>query len=131
VWQILILDIHSYPGKALPYEFDEGQIRPEICIGTDEYHTPITLTESAENAFKAKGFTCALNSPFAGTLILSPFWKNNENVMGLMIGIRRDLYMDESAFQLRDNSKLVRRAICDAILAITNSLTSSAMWKID
>ncbi len=81
------------------------------------------MTESAENAFKAKGFTCALNSPFAGTLILSPFWKNNEYVMGLMIEIRRDLYMDESAFQLRDNSKVVRKAICDAILDITNSLT--------
>jgi N-formylglutamate amidohydrolase len=103
---------------------DEGQIRPEICIGTDEYHTPFALTASAEKAFKAKGFTCALNSPFAGTLIPSPFWTNNENVMGLMIEIRRDLYMDGSTFQLTDNSKLVRRAICDAILAITNSLTN-------
>ncbi|MFT4806256.1 MAG: N-formylglutamate deformylase [Psychroserpens sp.] len=121
--KVLILDIHSYPSKALPYELDAGQIRPEICIGTDEYHTPITLTASAENAFKAKGFTCALNSPFAGTLIPSPFWKNNENVMGLMIEIRRDLYMDESAFQLKDSSKFVRKAICDAILDITHSLT--------
>jgi N-formylglutamate deformylase len=102
---------------------DAGQIRPEICIGTDEYHTPITLTESAEKAFKAKGFTCALNSPFAVILIPCPFWKNNENVMGLMIEIRRDLYMDGSTFQLTDNSKLVRRAICDAILDITYSLT--------
>jgi hypothetical protein len=62
-------------------------------------------------------------SRLAGALIPSPFWKNNENVMGLMIEIRRDLYIDESTFQLRDNSKLVRRAICDAILAITHSLT--------
>jgi hypothetical protein len=43
--------------------------------------------------------------------------------MGLMIEIRRDLYMDGSTFKLRDNSKLVRRAICDAILDITHSLT--------
>ena len=43
--KVLILDIHSYPSKALPYELDAGQLRPEICIGTDEYHTPITLTE--------------------------------------------------------------------------------------
>jgi N-formylglutamate deformylase len=121
--KVLILDIHSYPSKALPYELDTGQIRPEICIGTDEYHSPITLTASAENALKANGFTCALNSPFAGTLIPSPFWKNNENVVGLMIEIRRDLYMDGSTFQLRDNSKFVRKAICDAILAITYSLT--------
>ncbi len=81
------------------------------------------MTESAENAFKAKGFTCALNSTCDGTLILRPIWKNNDNVMGLMIGIRRDLYMDGSTFKLRDNSKLVRRAICDAILDITHSLT--------
>ena len=40
-----------------------------------------------------------------------------------MIEIRRDLYMDESTFQLRDNNKIVRRAICDAILDITKSLT--------
>jgi hypothetical protein len=43
--------------------------------------------------------------------------------MGLMIEVRRDLYMDGSTFQLTDNSKLVRKAICDAILDITHSLT--------
>jgi N-formylglutamate amidohydrolase len=123
--KVLILDIHSYPSRALPYELDKGQMRPQICIGTDNYHTPLALAESAAQAFNTRGFSTAFNTPFSGTLIPTPYWQNNENVMGMMIEIRRNLYMDESVFQLRDNSKVIRKQICDAIFEFTNSLNNT------
>jgi N-formylglutamate deformylase len=123
--KVLVLDIHSYPRRALPYEVNRCLIRPEICLGTDTYHTPISLAALAENTFKAMGFTTAFNSPFAGTLIPSPFWQHNKNVMGMMIEIRRDLYMDESTFKLRDNSLEVRYLICDAIIKVIHSLNNT------
>jgi N-formylglutamate amidohydrolase len=123
--KVLILDIHSYPSKALPYELDEGQMRPQICIGTDDFHTPLALARSAKQAFEAKSFTCASNTPFAGTLIPSPFWQANKNVMGLMIEIRRDVYMDESTFQLRTDSTPIRSAICEAIIEIVDCMANN------
>ena len=37
--QALVIDIHSYPSRALPYEAFQQAVRPEICIGSVR-HTP-------------------------------------------------------------------------------------------
>jgi N-formylglutamate deformylase len=39
----LIIDCHSFPKKALPYEKSQDANRPDICIGTEGYHTPKKL----------------------------------------------------------------------------------------
>ena len=36
----VIIDLHSYPASALPYELHADLPRPAICLGTDESHTP-------------------------------------------------------------------------------------------
>jgi N-formylglutamate deformylase len=36
----LILDIHSFSSRPLPHEPDQDPDRPEICIGTDTFHSP-------------------------------------------------------------------------------------------
>lgn len=41
--RVLIVDVHSYPLEALPYELHADQARPELCIGTDRVHTPPAL----------------------------------------------------------------------------------------
>ncbi len=40
----LIIDGHSFPAVPLPYELDQNPDRPDICIGTDSFHTPQELT---------------------------------------------------------------------------------------
>lgn len=92
----LILDGHSFPSNALPYERDKLSFRPEICIGTDDYHTPDELRDLAINSFKSAGFSVAVNSPFAGAMVPSEFYQSDKGVLALMIEVRRDLYMDEA-----------------------------------
>ncbi len=41
----LIIDCHSFPEKPFPYEEDQSLERPDICIGTDSYHSPQRLVE--------------------------------------------------------------------------------------
>jgi hypothetical protein len=36
----LIIDIHSFSSHPLPHEHDQDLDRPEICIGTDQFHSP-------------------------------------------------------------------------------------------
>lgn len=115
----IIIDVHSYPKFALPYERDHAQKRPEICIGTCDYHTPKELASYLINAFTQQHFDVDLNTPFAGTLIPSKHWKKEIDVTGFMIEVRRDVYMDEDNFRLSAHSDDARHKIC---LAIQKSL---------
>jgi len=93
----LVIDCHSFPAVPLPYEMDQNPDRPAICLGTDEKHTPEWLVELAQEQFTQAGYTVETNRPFAGTLVPSKHYQRNTSVLGLMIEVRRDLYMDEEA----------------------------------
>ncbi|MGB4441362.1 MAG: N-formylglutamate amidohydrolase [Coriobacteriia bacterium] len=91
-----ILDCHSFPTVPLPTETATGSVRPDICIGTDDFHTPPVLAECLEQAFFAEGFTVHRNSPFAGTLVPTAYYHQDRRVKSVMIEVRRDLYCDEA-----------------------------------
>ena len=44
----LILDCHSFPSSPMSYELDQNPDRPDICIGADEFHTPLSLQQVAK-----------------------------------------------------------------------------------
>ena len=43
--KVIIIDCHSFPKYPLPYELNQVRERAEICIGTDEFHTPNLLKD--------------------------------------------------------------------------------------
>ncbi|MER6225419.1 N-formylglutamate amidohydrolase [Streptomyces sp900105755] len=90
----VIVDVHSYPSRPLPYELHGAGPRPPVCLGTDAFHTPAELTEAAREAFAECGGT-GLDSPFAGTYVPLEFHGTDARVAALMVEIRRDLYMTE------------------------------------
>ena len=55
----LVLDCHSYPSEALAYELHRAARRPQICLGTDDYHSPELLVSSVESRLEAMGFEVA------------------------------------------------------------------------
>lgn len=94
VGRAVIVDVHSYPTAALPYELHGAGPRPPVCLGTDAVHTPPALLEAAREAFAACGET-GLDSPFSGTYVPLDFYGREPRVAALMIEIRRDTYMSE------------------------------------
>ena len=92
----LIIDIHSFPTNPLPYELNANAYRPDICIGTDDYHTPKSLIEFTKQYFSKENFTTAFNTPFSGTFVPMKYYKKNERVSSIMIEIKRCLYMNEA-----------------------------------
>lgn len=90
----IVIDVHSYPSAALPYELHGAGPRPPVCLGTDGFHTPPGLLARAEAAFAGFGGT-GLNSPFPGTYVPLKHYGKDRRVSALMIEIRRDLYMTE------------------------------------
>ncbi|MFD8572581.1 N-formylglutamate amidohydrolase [Streptomyces sp. NPDC059639] len=90
----VIIDVHSYPSRALPYELHGTGPRPPVCLGTDPFHTPDALLAHARTAFAPLGES-GLDTPFAGTYVPLRHYGRDPRVTAVMLELRRDLYVDE------------------------------------
>jgi len=91
----MIIDCHSFPSKALPYELDQSEFRPDICIGADSFHTPDWLIDKLSDEFGKSGYSTAVNAPFIGAIVPMAYYRKESAVMSVMIEVNRKLYMDE------------------------------------
>jgi len=98
----LIIDCHSFSDTPLPHEDSQTTPRPDICIGTDNFHTPSKLLTDAITYFESCEYIVKVNTPFAGTLIPIDYYQLDNSVQGIMIEINRDLYRDDFD-EVRDN----------------------------
>ena len=113
----LIADCHSFSPIPLPYEKDP--LRPDICIGTDGFHTPEWLSGGLAEAFRLAGYTVVLNRPFAGTMVPLSYYGKDPRVLSVMIEVNRGLYLTKDGRKNRDFSEisgLLRRVLLSAVL---------------
>lgn len=105
VGKVTIIDLHSYPLRALPYELHAEGPRPEVCLGSDAFHTDTFILSRAREAFERHTPTgdVGVDSPFTGCYVPLKHYRKTPDVQGLMIELRRDLYMDGS-FALREDA---------------------------
>lgn len=89
--QAIVVDVHSYPEHALPYELHGDGPRPQVCLGTDAAHTPSWLRAAATEAFR--GYEVGFDSPFAGCYVPLKHYDTDDRVSALMVEIRRDVYL--------------------------------------
>ena len=91
----LIVDCHSFSAVPLPYEKDA--LRPDICIGTDSFHTPKWLSERLVQAFRSEGYDVCIDRPFSGTMVPLGSYRKDPRVISVMIEVNRGLYLTETA----------------------------------
>ena len=116
--QCMIVDCHSFPALPLPYEADQDPDRPDVCIGTDPFHTPERLAAAAVDAFAKAGFSTALNRPFGGAIVPAKHMGRNPAVASIMIEVNRRLYMDETTGRPLPEFETVRHRLSDGLIAI-------------
>jgi N-formylglutamate deformylase len=114
----LIVDCHSFPEHALPYEADQTLHRPQICIGTDPQHTNADMATAIVQAYRNSGFDVAFNTPFAGTLVPLAHYQRDLRVQSIMIEIRRDVYMNEKTSKMKQDWSRLANANAAAVKAI-------------
>ncbi|QNS08511.1 N-formylglutamate amidohydrolase [Streptomyces xanthii] len=113
----VIVDVHSYPSRALPYELHGTGPRPPVCLGTDPFHTPAALTDLARKAFAPLGES-ALDTPFAGVYVPLRHYRTDPRVSALMLELRRDTYLDEPVAP-HDGLDLAAAALAAFVAAAT------------
>jgi len=92
--EVVIVDCHSFSDEVLPHESDQDVIRPDFCIGTDDFHTPQVLVDEIKNHLDSKGFVVFINKPFSGTIVPLLHYKKNKDLKSIMIEVNRKLYLD-------------------------------------
>ncbi len=91
----VLVDVHSFPARALPYELHAGDRRPAVCIGTDSRHTPSWLLTLARAAFA--DFDVTIDEPFRGTYVPLRHYETDDRVASVMVEVRRDVPPDSIA----------------------------------
>lgn len=117
----LVIDAHSFPSEPLPYEADRSLMRPEICIGTDEFHTPSSLAGEAKFVFEAASFEVAFNEPFSGAIVPAKHWRSDPDVNSLMIEVNRSLYLDEETGQKSVNYDQLRSRLSKCLARLVSA----------
>jgi N-formylglutamate amidohydrolase len=113
---VTIIDVHSFPSVALPYELHANLARPAICIGTDDIHSPPELVEQVAEAMRSVG-SIGINEPFIGTYVPLEQYHVDPRVRSVMVEIRRDLYMDETTGVLdRQAAEKLGRALAACLV---------------
>ena len=78
----LIVDVHSYPAVAAPYEQHQQAHRPRVCLGTDPFHTPRWLRDVAAEAFPG---IHAFGGPFDGCYVPLAHYGRHRSVTALNV----------------------------------------------
>jgi N-formylglutamate deformylase len=104
----LIIDCHSFPSAPLPYETEQSLERPDICIGTDAFHTPDWLTSKCAKLFQGIGYSTEINHPFSGSLVPGKFYQKNREVLSIMIELNRRLYMNEKTGEKNEKYQKIK-----------------------
>jgi N-formylglutamate deformylase len=112
----LIVDCHSFPSVALPYELDQTLRRADICIGTDRFHTPSAVRDAIATAAHTEGYSVAVDAPFSGALVPLASWRKDHRILSVMIEVNRRLYMDEHSGLKKHDFEKVRAAVGGIIM---------------
>jgi N-formylglutamate amidohydrolase len=84
--------------------------RPDICIGTDSFHTPPALTARVRRFFEDRKFSVDVDSPYSGTIVPQSHYRKNRSVESIMVELNRSLYMDERTGRRSNRYDVIRRA---------------------
>jgi len=94
--EAFIIDCHSFSDIPFHSDLIKDSNRPDICIGTDDFHTPSELTNNIVTEFEKIGYSVKINTPYSGTIVNNDSYNIDKRVKSIMIEINRKLYMDDN-----------------------------------
>lgn len=128
----LIIDCHSFPNEIIKCSLDKSTDRPDICIGSDEFHTPKLLVKITKDYFEKRGYIVSVNTPYSGSIVPLKYYQSNKNVLSMMIEINRKLYLKSGTnFKKIESFKNLKSDIDFYFYHLINSyLTGMMGYKI-
>ena len=122
----LIVDCHSFPRQPSPCDLDQSADRPDFCVGTDPFHTPDGLKQTAMDSIRGQGFRVEENRPYAGTIVPALYYRTDRRVWSIMIEVCRDLYMDEKSACMSEDFFRIHLAVEELLRGLLHYLDNES-----
>jgi len=107
----LILDCHSFSDTPFIRDPDQQPNRPDICIGTDRFHTPKDLIDLSVDYFQERGYKVKINSPYSGTIVPIAYYGKDKRVQSMMIEVNRKLYLTDQGNQRSEGYGEIKKVV--------------------
>lgn len=114
-----IVDCHSFTDFPLKRDVDQNKNRPDICIGSDNFHTPESLVIFSKMFFEKYGLSVKINSPYSGAIVPLDYYGENARVQSIMIEINRKLYLSDKNIK-SSNFDFIKDMIHSYLLELIN-----------
>jgi N-formylglutamate deformylase len=111
----LILDCHSFADKPLRRDLNKNPNRPDLCIGTDGFHTPFELLEKARQFFGERNLSVGINEPYAGSIVPMKYYRKDKRVQTIMLEVNRKLYLQYGTNKKSDEYAGIKALVLDFI----------------
>jgi len=99
----ILVDGHSMPSRGRHGHSDPGRTRAQVVPGDrDGSSCAPALSSAVSRHFEAAGLTVRPNDPYKGGFITTHHGRPADRVHAIQIELRRDLYMDEERFEIRE-----------------------------
>ena len=113
----LVLDVHSFPDVPLPCDRDQAPGRPDLCIGTDAWHTPAALVDALVARASEAGFAVEVDRPYAGTMVPAAHHGRDPRAASVMVEVNRRLYLAEGSVRSAAHAEDVGARVRGVVLA--------------
>lgn len=113
----IVIDGHSMPSRGRAGHTDTGLARAEIVPGdVDGASCDTTVRWLVEEHFRGRGYSVRSNNPYKGGHITRHYGRPQEGIHAIQIEARRDLYMNEKTFRVReDGFQRLQKAFHDLV----------------
>jgi N-formylglutamate deformylase len=97
----VLVDGHSMPSRGRAGHKDPGRARADVVPGDrDGTSCAPSLSKLVGDHFAARGYSVAFNDPYKGGFITTHHGRPAANIHAIQIELRRDLYMNETTYDL-------------------------------
>jgi N-formylglutamate deformylase len=102
-------------------DLDQNAKRPDYNIGTDEFHTPFELMETARVFFEKRHLDAVIDKPYSGTIVPLKHNKKDKRVKAIMLEVNRRLYLEPGTNIRSVNYNKVKETVSEFIAQLAQN----------
>jgi N-formylglutamate deformylase len=116
----ILVDGHSMPSRGRQGHKDPGRARAAVVPGDrDGTSCSPALSQHVGAHFTGRGYSVAFNDPYKGGFITAHHGRPADSIHAIQIELRRDLYMDETTYNIDDAGfTRLRETIADLLASL-------------